>query len=168
MGDGVRLADRIVLPVGEDVDRHEIHRRGELRRLEPELPHIGIGDGKVRAPSDLFDVGFDFAGRQLAPQQRLVADDQSLDRAGMTMRELEGRLDLEAILRTIAPKPNPLHHFKPVFPRKRGDSSLGAHGGIGSDAGGQGGKALQVLLDLPVRDAEIRSKGGLLAVERGI
>ena len=82
MGDGVRLADRIVLPIGEDVDRHEIHRRGELRRFEPELPDIGIGDGKVRAPSDLFDVGLDFAGRQLAPEQGLVTDDQRFDRAG--------------------------------------------------------------------------------------
>ena len=50
MGDGILRAHRIVLPIGKDVDGDEVGRRGELGRLEPKFPDIGIGDRQARAP----------------------------------------------------------------------------------------------------------------------
>src|SRR5207248_10775041 len=42
-----RLArsNREILPIGQDVDRHEIDGSLHLRIAQPELPHIRIGDG---------------------------------------------------------------------------------------------------------------------------
>jgi len=45
MREGLCRRDRLVLPIGQDVDGDKIDGGGELGRLEPELPNVGIGDG---------------------------------------------------------------------------------------------------------------------------
>jgi hypothetical protein len=47
MGDGFVLSHRIVLPIREDVDGDEVGGRCQLGGLQPELPDVGIGDGKA-------------------------------------------------------------------------------------------------------------------------
>ena len=66
MRDRVLGRDRIILPIGQDMDGHEVGRRGELWRFQPELPDIGVGHGKSRAGAHLLNVALDGRGRQLA------------------------------------------------------------------------------------------------------
>jgi hypothetical protein len=43
----IALAAGLILLIGQNVDGHEIDRRGELRGLQPGLSNVGIGDGKA-------------------------------------------------------------------------------------------------------------------------
>jgi hypothetical protein len=45
MLDSPGSGDRLILLIGQNVDGHEIDRRGELRGLQPGLSNVGIGDG---------------------------------------------------------------------------------------------------------------------------
>ena len=84
--------DRLVLPIGQDVDGDEIGGGRELGRLQPELPDIGIGDGKAGPALHLLEIGLDPGGAELAAEQRLVTDDEGLDHTGMTAGEPQVRL----------------------------------------------------------------------------
>ena len=152
-------AHGIVLPIREDVDGDEVGRRGKLGRLEPELPDIGIGDGKSRAPLDLREIGPDRRGSELAPEQRLIADDESLDRPGMATGELQRRFDLPAIVGAVPTEPDALQHLEALGLGKPRDPSLRALGRIGPDARGEGRESPQILGDLPSGMRRFQVKG---------
>src|SRR4029079_5678186 len=87
-----------ILPIRQDVDGDEIGGGRELGRLQPELPDIGIGDGKSGAALHLLEIGLDPGGTELAAEQRLVTDDEGLDHTGMTAGEPQGAFELAAVI----------------------------------------------------------------------
>ena len=166
MGEGVLRAHRIVLPIGEDVDGDEVGCRGKFWRLEPKFPDIGISHGESRASLDLGEIGPDGRGSELAPEQRLIADDESLDRTGIAAGQLQRRFDLPAIVGAVPTEPNALQHLEALGLGKPRNPSLRPLGRIGPDARGEGRESPQILGDLLVGNAEIPRKGRLVVMER--
>ena len=168
MRDGLRRRDRLVLPIGQDVDGDEIDGRGELWRLEPELPNVGIGDGQARAATHLLEIGLDAVGAELAAEQRFIADDEGLDHAGVAAGELQSRLDLPPVVGEVASDPDALQHLQAELVGDPRDLALRARRRIGADAGGDLGELLQVAFDLLVGNAQRLIEGRLAPVERSV
>ncbi len=150
MGDRIVRRDRRVLPIGENVDGDEVGGRRKLGRLQPELPDIGIGDRQPRPLPHLLEISLDLGGRELAPEQHLVADDEGLDSAGMVASERKCRLDLAPVLGPVPPKPDPLQDLEPQARSELGHPPLRAPRRVGAHARSRLGKARKVARDLPV------------------
>ncbi len=168
MRDRLGCRDRLILPIGQDVDGDEIGGLSELGRLQPELPDIGIGDGKAGAALHLLEIGLDPVGAELAAEQRLVADDEGLDHAGMPSGEPHGAFDLPPIVGEVAADPDALQHLQAVLAGDPRDLALRPRRRIGADAGGDLGELLQIALNLRVGNAQRLIERRLTAVERSV
>lgn len=127
--------NRVIFPIGQDMDGHEIDRVDKLRSLQPELPDIRIGDRFAGTLSNLADILFELGDGQFASQQRLVAHDQSFDDVWVVLGECKGQLDLVPIVGAIPAKPNALQHLQAVLAGDRGDPAVLLRGRIGPNAG---------------------------------
>ncbi len=97
---GLRSPDRIVLPVRQDVHGDEIDRARELAIANPELPDVGIGDRHFHLGLHARDVFAQGRNRNLAAQQRFVADDHRAHGVGIVGagdRDAGGDLVLRAV-----------------------------------------------------------------------
>ena len=109
-----RAADRIVLPVRQDVHGDEIHRARQLAIAQPELPDIGIGDRHFTLRLHARDVFAQGRRRHFTAQQRLVADDHRAHGVGKAVGERDAGGDLVLRAVGVARHPKPEQHFQPV------------------------------------------------------
>ena len=107
--------DRLVLPVGQDVDGDEIDLVGERRVAQPEFPDIGIGHGLRHALLDLADVAPQLVGRQVLAQQHLVADDHPLDRVLVLVGMIDQQVDLLEVFLLVVVEPGAVPDLQPVL-----------------------------------------------------
>ena len=84
MGHGRADRDRVILPVGQDMDHDKIADRSHLWMLKPKLPDIGIGDSHSRQGSlDLIDISGKLFSGDLPTEQGLVANYHCPDYGGI-------------------------------------------------------------------------------------
>ena len=168
MCDRLGGCDRLILPIGQDVDGNEVGGFCELGRLQPELPDVGIGDGKVGAALHLLEIGLDPVRAELAAEQRLVADDEGLDCTGVPAGEPHCTFDLTPVVGKVAADPDALQHLQSMLAGDPRDLPLCARRRIGADAGGDLGELLQITLNLRVGNAQRLVERRLTAVERSV
>ena len=78
VGNGFIDGNRIIFPVGQNVDHHKIGGRRNLRMFEPELPDIGIGDRHFRQGGlDLADIFDKLGSGDFTAQQDFVSHNDS-------------------------------------------------------------------------------------------
>ena len=168
MGGCVSGADREVFPIRQDVDGDEIDGLIDFPVAQPELPHIGIGDGNGDLRFDRADVGCEVGGRHLAAQQHLVADHDRGDDAGIFPGQAHRRLDLRKILQPVAAEPNPLNDLQPHLGGERWNLIETVLDRIGTHAVGYFGELRHILGDLFRTDLRGRHQRRLVVAERRV
>ena len=109
--DGLVDPGRVVFPIRQQVDGQKVYCRCNLGVLQPELPHIGVGDG-------LFDLAFDLRDQldQLGcsdffAQQGFVADNHGADDIRVGIGVGDQCVDLFLGLYRVAANPGATHHL---------------------------------------------------------
>ena len=141
-------ADRLVLPVRQDVDGDEVDLVGQRRVAQPEFPDIGVGHRLRHALLDLADVAPQLVGRQVLAQQHLVADDHPLDRVLVLVGVIDQQVDLLEVLLLVVVEPGAVPDLQPVLPGalRHGLEILAR--GIGPDGAHLALQAMEIVIDL--------------------
>ena len=167
IGGGPRR-DRIVFPIGQDVDGDEIHRACELAIAQPELPHVGIGHRRLDPRLHAADRFAKHRRRHFAAQQHLVADDDRAHHVRKPVRQRDAGADL--ILRAVgvARHPQAKQHFQTVPLRDFGNLVEPEIDRIGANAIGHLRQLGEILFDLGGLDFGREIERRLRAAERRI
>ena len=165
MGQGLVDALGVVLPVGQQVNGEEVHRRCHLRVLQPELPDIGVGHRHVHLAFHPGDQRGQVCTGHLLAQQGFVADDHCADHVGVGIGGGDQQVDFPLGVGGVRIDPGPQHHLQAVLARQRRYCFKTGHG-IGANAlkafGQQGQVGIHALRAQPKRLVV----GRLVLVER--
>ena len=160
MVDGGIDTDRIVLPVGQDMDADDIHMRPQRLGMPfPERPDVGIADRHGRCAPGAGQQFPEGGGLQLAAQQHFVADDQQVDDIPMRVREGERLFELPPVGHRVAADPGAEQDAQAEFPGDSGHGIEAVVEAVGADAGGDGRQQAQVGLDGLGGKAQFRIEG---------
>ena len=165
---GVPRRDRIVFPIGQNVDGDEVHRGCELAIAQPELPYVGIGHRRLDPRLHAADRLAKHGRRHFATQQRLVADDDGAHHVREPVRQRNSGADL--ILRAVgvARHPQPQHHLEAMPLRDFGNLVETEIDRIGANAIGHLRQLGEILFDLGGLDFGREIERRLRAAERRI
>ena len=161
-------ADRVVLPIGQDVDDHQVDRARHLGILQPEFPDVGIGDDGLGLGAHAADQLGELVGRHLAAQQHLVADDERLDRVGIAVGEGDGAADLHGVVRRVAADPGAEDDLEPEPLGDRHGHVEALVGRVDAHAIDFGAERLEIGLDALGRHEEVGIERRLAALKRRI
>jgi len=130
------------------VDGDEVDRLREFRRrLHPEVGDVGIGDRQSGRRLYLLQIDDEIVGKQFAPQQHLVADDDGLDRLLVRICNLDGLRDLHPVRLVVASDPDAEQHLKAVLFGNRHHLVETLIDAVGAYAVGDVGEQRQILVD---------------------
>jgi len=132
-----------VFPVRQQVDGQEIHRRGNFRVLQPELPDVGIRDRLLDLAFDLMDQLHQLCGRDFLAQQGFVTDDHRSHHVGVGVGRGDQGVDFFFGVDRVAVDPGADHQFQPMLARQVRQGFQAGHG-VGADAFEAGGQQGQV------------------------
>ncbi|MNI58331.1 hypothetical protein D3C73_1134400 [compost metagenome] len=158
---------RIIFPVRQQVDGQEIHGRGDLRVLEPELPDIGVGDGLFDVALDLVDQLHQLGAGDFLAQQGFVADDHRADHVRVGVGRSDQQVDLFLGVYRVAVDPGANHQLQAVFTREIRQGIEPSHR-VGADALKAGGQQGQVGVHALGTQLERLIEWRLILVERGV
>ena len=111
---------RFVLPVRQDVHGNEIDMLRERGVHQPELPHIGVGDRHIGFALRTLEVALHRIRGLFAPQQHLVADDQSAHHVAVPVGQRDGLRQLDVVPDLVAAYPGAEQHRESVLRRQFG------------------------------------------------
>lgn len=131
------------------MDGHEIDGRGELRGFEPELPNVGVGDRKARAPPNLFQIGLDPIGPS-SPRSNVSLPTMKASITPGCRRAIRNPASISRRFSArLRPDPDSLQDLQANLVGNASDLAVRRRGGIGADAGRHLRQLFQVTFDLP-------------------
>ncbi len=158
---------RIIFPVRQQVDGEEIHRRGDFRVLEPELPDIGVGHRLLDPGLDLEDQPRQLRAGDLLAQQCFVTDDHRTDHVRVGVGRGDQQVDFLFGVHRVAVDPGADHQLQAVLARQVRQGFQAGHG-IGTDAFETGRQQGQVGVHALRAQLERLVEGRLVLVERSV
>ena len=158
---------RIVFPIRQQVDGQEVHRRGDLRVFEPELPDVGISDRLLDLAFDLVDQPGQLRTGDFLAQQGFVADDHRRDHVRVGVGRGDQQVDFFLGVHRVAVHPRTDHQLQTMFARQVGQGLEAGHG-IGANAFEAGGQQREVSVHALGAQLERLIERRLVLVERRV
>ena len=108
-------ACRVIFPVRQQVNGQKVHRRGDFRMLQPELPNICIGHGLLDLAFHLVDQLDQLWRGDFFAQQGFVANDDRTDNVRVGIGRGDQGVDFLCGGNRVAADPGPDHQLQAVF-----------------------------------------------------
>ena len=106
---------RIIFPIRQQVNGQEVDSRGNLRVLQPKLPHVSVSDRLFDLPFDLLDQLDQLWGGDFFAQQHFVADDQGAYDVWIGIGRGDQGADFFLRVEGVAVNPSAAHDFQTML-----------------------------------------------------